>query len=467
MRGARWMGCAVLLWVAPLAAAQGLQPDDFARGLRLALTGEGPVHAVALPPEVYRVVTRDDLGDLRVFNGGGEELPHAIARSGAAPAGRPPERALPLFPLRGRSAEEATGLTIEVTRAPSGAITHVTTPRASGADARPLQAYLVDAIGLDLPIAGLRLAWADTTSDFVARVVPEWSDDLARWHPWGPPVTLAHLRYAGNRLQRSELPLPPRRVRYVRLSWPEGGPLPALDSLTALPALPEEPVRQWARLEASSPEAHRFLFDQEGVLPVDRVRFELPQPNTLARVELESAPSPTGPWQRRYQGLAYRLRVEGTDVVAPPISTPRTTDRYWRLRADPAGGGLGAEAPALELGWVPERLLFVARGEGPYTLAFGSARALPSAFASEDLVQRVPGREGSGSVATSEGDSFELGGPQRLTREREVPWTQVLLWGVLLLGVGVLLAMTIRLLRQVDRDQRPEEAAPDGTARDL
>ena len=39
-------------------------PNDFARGLELRVPEGQPVVEMALPPEVYRGVTRRDLGDL-------------------------------------------------------------------------------------------------------------------------------------------------------------------------------------------------------------------------------------------------------------------------------------------------------------------------------------------------------------------------------------------------------------------
>ena len=74
------------LLVATTCLAQGfgapkhapLYPADFAWGTTLDSWDDSPVHTVLLPLTVYRGVTRRDLGDLRVFNGRDETVPHAI-----------------------------------------------------------------------------------------------------------------------------------------------------------------------------------------------------------------------------------------------------------------------------------------------------------------------------------------------------------------------------------------------------
>jgi hypothetical protein len=214
-------------------------------------------------------------------------------------------------------------------------------------------------------------------------------------------------------------------------------------------------------LEAASTQPGVFGFDQRGVLPIDRVRFVLPQLNTVARVKLASAESPDGPWTNRFDGLAYRLRVDGHELTTPVIALPRTTDRYWRLMVDKTGGGIGGGVPQIELGWVPEQLLFVARGDGPFTIAFGSAAVTPASFSSDELLQLLPdhGVDSSDRRLAQTGERFELGGATQLKHRTQTDWDQYLLWGALILGVIVLGGMTLRLLGQVNRDREHTEGS--------
>ena len=444
---------ACLLTVSLLCAeAQPLAPDAFAYGMRLEAERAAPIQSALLPLEVYRTVTRADLGDVRVFNGSGEELPHAVYRGGVSEAPAP-THALPFFPLRGASSDAAGSLRLQIRPAPDGALVQV--DRRPGRADDPVRALVVDASRLTSDVRRLVFTWPDTVS-FIADVVVETSDDLATWEPWGEPATLAHLRYGGETLRRDELALPPRRARYVRLSWSAGAMVPLPVRLVAVEAVAAVPERRWVSIEPASSSPGAYVFDQAGVLPVEQVRVALPQPNTLARVVLASAASDAGPWRERYRGLLYRLHVDGRDLTTPPVDVARSTDRFWRLQVDAAGGGLGQGRPVLELGWTPERLLFVARGAPPYTLAFGSAGVVPSSFDPGELLRLLPGRpdEHLAAASVTAGPVFELGGGARLHPQTAPAWDQIVLWAVLILGVVLLAVMSIRLLRQVDRDRR-------------
>ena len=55
-------------------------PNDFARGRLIAESGDAKLQRVRLDQDVYEWVTAADLGDVRVFNAAGEEVPYQILR---------------------------------------------------------------------------------------------------------------------------------------------------------------------------------------------------------------------------------------------------------------------------------------------------------------------------------------------------------------------------------------------------
>ena len=70
----------LLLALARPADAAAPAPEDFASGLDLPGAADGGAYSVALPLAVYEQLTRADLADLRVFNGPGEVVAHALRR---------------------------------------------------------------------------------------------------------------------------------------------------------------------------------------------------------------------------------------------------------------------------------------------------------------------------------------------------------------------------------------------------
>ena len=110
------------------------------------------------------------------------------------------------------------------------------------------------------------------------------------------------------------------------------------------------------------------------------------------------------------------------------------------------------QAANLELGYYPARLRFLAQGGGPFTVAFGSRRAEPARPA------RCDGLLGDVSAADRErmveaghvGAVAALGGEQALQPlPKKTPLKVVILWGVLVVGVAVLVGMALSLLHRV------------------
>jgi hypothetical protein len=126
-----------------------------------------------------------------------------------------------------------------------------------------------------------------------------------------------------------------------------------------------------------------------------------------------------------------------------PVTIDPNTDRYWRVSADKRGGGLGAKAPRLVVAWVPHELVFVARGTPPFYVAYGSAGATSAAVSLAAIPQNV-------SIArASLGTPESLGGEaRRAAPPAPYPWKTGVLWGILIVGAGLLGLMAYRLAKE-------------------
>ncbi len=138
-------------------------------------------------------------------------------------------------------------------------------------------------------------------------------------------------------------------------------------------------------------------------------------------------------------------------------------DRYWLVKIDQRGGGIGGGPLGLSAGWVPHRLVFASRGTGPFQLAYGSRDAKATAFPIATLVPDYKGEEelelrpaetGVASSGVAIGvaraaDPQQLGG--EAARRERVDWKRWTLWGSLVLGVVVLGWMALRLARQISK----------------
>lgn len=415
-------------------------------------------YRVRLPAAVYEGIERRDLGDLRVLNARGEAVPYAFLPR--EPSGPAPVLAAPakLFPLYGSEALGVEGVKLDVVRGASGTVIRLAESARAPKTGRKLLGYLVDAGKDEKPVEVLELEWR-TAAGFNGAAKVEASDDLSRWRTVVRDAPILELQHQGERLERRRVELRGGAPQYLRISFagvPEDFRL--LGVRLERRGERSEPEREWKRLAAvEAAKAGEYRFDAGGRFPTDRIRLHLPQQNTVARVQLLSRDRDDEPWRSRASAIAYRLQRDGSAVTSPDISVPPAAGRQWLVRVDSRGGGVGAGAVALELGWIPHDVVFAARGDAPFALAFGNARARPEALS---VATVVPGHQEGKPLAAQDASvgQVTLRRPASFFSD-PAGWLRGamdagggrtwILW--LVLGAGVLAVawMALRLLREL------------------
>lgn len=439
---------AVVLVLPRIATAQDLKPADFAYGIQIDTVGAQPVQSFALPQTVYEHLTRDDLGDLRIFNGGNATVPHAIHYASQTPDVLDDKMSVSFFPIYGSSQATLNNLGVQVQRTGSGTLVRIDEQAAN--NQQTMRALIVDASQLEKGVRQLELVWNDPPENLLAAITVESSSDLTRWQPWGKPQTMSSMRYNESVLVRNAIALPARKATYYRLSWGPATSFPTPDQIDVTLASEKPEVdRLWTSVNMISDEAGQFIGAIPGTIPADRVEIELPDAQTIVRVTIESAEKENGPWVHRYGGLAYNLQAGDDQWQSAPISIYRNTHRYWRLTVDETSGVMLSE-PTLRFGWTAARVLFVPQGPPPYTLAFGSAGVEAAGFNSNELFSPVAGNYDDvfDLPLASLGAPNRLGGEARLEATADIPWQQITMWAAMILGIAVLGTMALRLMRQ-------------------
>ena len=90
-----WLWLLLLTGCLPSVGLADLTLNDFAYGIRVDVPADAAVAATSLPRQVYESATRKDLGDMRVFNGAGEPVPHMIRFTQSRPTEPPWRMGLP------------------------------------------------------------------------------------------------------------------------------------------------------------------------------------------------------------------------------------------------------------------------------------------------------------------------------------------------------------------------------------
>jgi hypothetical protein len=442
---------ACMLLAASSAFAVSATLDDYSQGIEIATPGGLPLVETTVPDAVYQAVTRADLGDVRVFNAEGLPVPHAFCSSPSSEEPTITEQSLPVFELRDAPPQNAGGARIEVQTA-GGTQVNVL----EGGSEQPIPAngriHIIDASGGDDPIRAIHFEWQSPDGASQAQVSIEASDDLDQWRVLAPATTLLLVTSGGQQLRRERITLPPQSYDYLRVQRTDGGPPLAINGVTAeRVGVAAEIDPAWFMATMLAVDDPKILFFDTGRrAPVTHARLRLPQDNSSVRATLHSRDDGKAPWVERWSGEAYRIVTDTQRRESPPASFGATSDRYWRLQI--AKDPQLYRGTQLELGYRPARLRFLSQGSGPFTLAFGSRRAEVSpASGCDALLADVESDERAKLVeeGLTQGARV-LGGDQALRPlPRETPVRLVVLWSVLVVGVGLLVAMALTLLKRV------------------
>ena len=439
-------------WLMALALCTGLspasaqRPQDFVAQLPLVVPADASLLRLPLNADVYRATRRADLGDLRIFNAAGEALPMArlpITDAERLLHGRVALAALPRVATGERSAAR-----VSVERRSGD--TRVEVDVGSEAfEAGPPWRFLADTDSFGHRVHEIRIAFF-AEEQFEGRLKVETSADLTGWRTLAAGEAVLAIGRGADRIERDRIELTGRAQRYLRLSWLDAPPATMPAQLELIHKLRgDRPHRQWLTLTGSAAGKH-IDYLSPGLFPVDRLRLLPAAGNDVVDARVASRPGVSQRWRYRARSLAYRLQDGAAVREGPATTLALTRDPLWRVspeRPETTGSAL----PQLQLGWVPEEVVFVARGAGPYLLAVGDPDLAPAWRRPERV---VPGYRSAHQAVLADarirarGDAVEPAArPISLWQPGRHWW----LWAALGLGVAVLAWMARGVWRELRR----------------
>ncbi len=448
----------VLLLATTAGAAEAPTLRDFAWRQPLETDGR-PLQELALPEAVYANALDPALGDLRVFNRDGGVVPHALCPPPPAREPAPLLETLTPFALQaGVTPVAAEGGRIEIHTA-DGASVVVNGAQGVAAADGPV-AYILDLRAHEAPLRALRLDWESADQASEATISLHSSEDLSHWMTLMPSATLLKAEAGGRSLQRARIPLPEQPYRFLRIEAGARGPLPRITGAVAERVTePELTPSAWFDTHALPPDKNEseaaFWFDAGRRAPVHSAEVRLPAANMALGVRLQSRNDPKQSWQTRWQGEVFAIASESAQRNQTVVQFEPSADRYWRLAVERGAETLRGSVPSLLLGYQPARLRFLAQGEGPFQLAYGSARVpLQAAASCAQLLAGLSAEERSGQTGQAQALVMPVrGNPQVLKPlPTPTPLRQILLWAVLIAGALLVTAMALSLLKKLRQE---------------
>ena len=448
-------------------------PADYSHALSLSVTGKQGVVGFRLPQAVYLHSRSAGLNDLRVFDAQGEKTPFALYLP--TPTKRTDTQTWPVkqFPLYAAKAQALDALALEIKTGKDGTLLSVKTQPRPAAPGTPQPDAVLAGLVLDLGqrgsaddvakplITALRFALPPGMGAYSAQVWLEVGDDLKQWDTLGAAELdwLADPQTAET-LANDRLEFAPRSFRYARLSWRSGEPLRfAAITAESTAKTAEPPAMEKLTLAPGAGKKPEDLAYPAGIaIPVEKLNLNFTEPNVVLPAQVgtyRELPSRQlgrpNEWtfQALTRGVFYHITQAGAARQSSELSVPLTHYAEWVVRPQSPT----TSKPTLTLFWQPATLVFLAGGQPPYTLAFGRDDVKSAAtelsqvapgFSVQELAQLEPAQAGPLQTQTPTHSSDSAATQAVIAAQTR----SLILWAVLLLGVGVLGGMAWRLFKQ-------------------
>ena len=414
--------------------------------VKLAVTAQpgDPLQHLDLPAKALAELQNADLTDIRVFDAAGKALPIALLRGDPIAQAEQKRAQVKAYPVVGTAdALRVRGISLSID---DGKVAHIVGLDGPATAAKAeVVAALLDTRSVTDPAIAMELD-ADLPIQQPITVTLESSADLKNWEPLGEKVMFRAaqgLAVLGS--GRIELPSADLRDRYIRVGWATAGlllePVAVRSAavITSKRGPLQRPEAQTIGVEQAGAHDLRLALPFKG--PIAGLRVSQAGQGVVVPVRLYGKASAEASWVPLAAGTVRSGRA-GASI----LETGGAAMTFYRIEADQRTAGF-AQPPQVELLFDPVELLIQFSGNPPYRVGAGLAGA-PNAFLTPEEIEPGAGQRLAGIAQAKSG-----GGPSAAVSvapaaaARGLADKRLVLWLVLLAGVGVLALALARLLK--------------------
>lgn len=417
----------------------------------LETTTSEPLYQTTLTKEVYQTSDSNHLKGLSVTNADGESVPYALAPYGNVYLeSKTSEESKPLviFPIQEDTLAQSDDMSIQLNSHDNQTSVSVT---AKDANTAAKVYYLFD-LGKKHPtFKKLTLDWQGQEGQLLTVDVLT-SNNLKDWTTVGQAALLKVANDDQAILQNTITLDHLIKSRYLKIQPQDAADNFGLTSVNIAVSHKKALSLPLVWQTIASPQrsqkdtATHIDFESMGRYPAEYLNISLPQSNTITQVTVLTRNNKNESWRRVTRTSLYRINKNDKEYANKDIHIPKTTARYWRLTFNQANGGIGKKSPQLSLGWLPDILIWNARGPSPYHLntsdTSGAANMVPMA----NLLKPYASKK----VKDLPVANLRLISNEKTNNTWSAPtnYKRLWLWGGLLLGVLALAIMAFSLIKQ-------------------
>lgn len=431
-------------------------------------TGSEPLYRTEIPKTVYQHSRRDGLQDLTVTNASGEQVPYAlIPYADLHPQStlKHDSKPLSVYPIHEYQLKYPGELSIQFENIESYAANPSLNLKINTQVKDVKSIYLVDAGKKHPALQTLNVDWIGSEGALLPLEIRA-SDDLKNWSIVGHAVLLK-TSADGKTLLQNNISLDyPTEARYLQIR-------PAEDDTLILTSINADfshvqsltPNILWQELEFLNREQNQktgeinLNFESLGRYPASHLHIQLPQSNTITTVKVSVRNKTNEPWTYLTSASLYRMTPQGKTITNPDITFHPTVARYWQLQFNQANGGLGNDNPRPSIGWLPQTLIWNARGQAPFTLNIGNN---PDIINMMDTKRLIPDYDTANDLSIKKIQQLPsaklVQATNKVTKNQTSTWASApdykrwLLWSGLFIGILVLAGMAYALFKS----ERPQ-----------
>lgn len=445
-----------LFYSASVFAEQSLVKEDFAFGNEIVIGELKSVIQVVLPEEVYLIAKNPDLSDIGVFNSRNEVLPHLLM----TPETKTIEKTLQplhltLFPVHGIKGDPKSFEKLKVYPSNEGAIIEIQNDT-QNLSHKIVIGYLIDASKIENHISKIQFFLDGAPENAFINISFGGSDDLKEWDIIEANGVLGNFEINKQKLTKDEVSVNEKKYRYYGLIFRNHAFKVRLKGAKAFFSTSKEKTEeslQWKEVASKKiKEANNqiiYQYDVGGFYPISGIKVRFMDQNSAANLSIETSNNENGPWSAVKTTNFFSVAKEGSTFSNLQTLFEERQSRFWRIRLNSDSSGIGHRFPSVSFGWHFKVIRFLARGEAPFTLAYGSFKVVNGP--QTDLFGADWAKDiGTGTLK----NKIRLGGTEKLigVEKTEYPWKKIILWGLLLSGVIFLGSMAFHIKKQIPKD---------------
>jgi hypothetical protein len=438
--------------------------NDMAATLRVQPQANGgSLQRIPLPADLIMHSQSADLNDLRLFKSSGEPVPFALRSSETeATTTTATKVALKAFQIResGKSAPPGNAaIRIEA----RGDDMNVLIDRAAGGATSNEGGVLLDTRAVEGVLTQIEFD-LDLPPNQVVPITVEASNNLSSWETIAAARSLYRFSDAGAP-QMTTIDLPGGadvKSRYLRITWPQQktaaaivirGATLTMESSRRVPIA--QPRRNLGAPTTTTTHAQEWLLASP--LRLRALTLTTEQTGTLLPITVLGRDNDKQPWRRLTDTVLFKLELADAggnkNIVSTnaPLSLGNISIRQLKIEAPANSAGFSANLVSAAIEYDAQEMIAAVNPAEALTVAVGATNAARVALPLQTVVPNLNAQRITTYALMTTPESIKFY-PERLANSSAtspIERKDFILWGALLLGVGVLAAMAWGVTKQL------------------